>query len=54
MTSDTPAAGPPQLKVLAGVKVVEFGGIGPGPFAGMVLADHGADVHSLVRPTSST
>ncbi|MBX9981023.1 MAG: CoA transferase, partial [Mycobacterium gordonae] len=26
---------------LAGVKVIELGGIGPGPHAGMVLADLG-------------
>ena len=37
-------------KVLTGVKVVEFGGMGPGPFAGMVLADQGAEVHTLKRP----
>ena len=29
---------------LAGVRVVEFAGIGPGPFAAMLLADMGADV----------
>ncbi|HUO37079.1 MAG TPA: CoA transferase, partial [Mycobacterium sp.] len=29
---------------LAGVRVIELGGIGPGPHAGMVLADLGADV----------
>lgn len=29
---------------LAGVKVIELGGIGPGPHTGMVLADLGADV----------
>jgi alpha-methylacyl-CoA racemase len=29
---------------MAGVKVIELGGIGPGPHAGMVLADLGADV----------
>lgn len=29
---------------LAGLRVVEFAGIGPGPFAGMMLADMGADV----------
>jgi alpha-methylacyl-CoA racemase len=34
---------------LAGVKVVEIGGIGPGPFAGMVLADLGADVILVER-----
>ncbi|MCV7300896.1 CoA transferase [Mycobacterium barrassiae] len=35
---------------LAGVKVIELGGIGPGPHAGMVLADLGADVVRLRRP----
>ncbi len=29
---------------LAGIKVLEFEAIGPGPFAGMLLADMGADV----------
>lgn len=29
---------------LAGVRVIELGGIGPGPHAGMLLADLGADV----------
>lgn len=36
--------------VLEGVTIVEFGGIGPGPFAAMVLADMGAAVHRLDRP----
>ena len=35
---------------LAEVKVVELGGIGPGPHAGMVLADLGADVVRVRRP----
>ncbi len=35
---------------LAGVRVVEFAGIGPGPLAGMLLADMGADVVVLDRP----
>jgi len=34
---------------LAGVKVVEFAGIGPGPFCGMLLADMGAEVTLLER-----
>jgi len=34
---------------LAGVKVVEFAGIGPGPFAAMLLADLGAEVLRLDR-----
>lgn len=35
---------------LAGVRVVELVGIGPGPFAGMMLADLGADVIRVDRP----
>lgn len=35
---------------LAGIRVVELGGIGPGPHAGMVLADLGADVVRVRRP----
>ena len=41
----TPAHGP-----LAGVRVVELAGIGPGPFAAMLLADLGADVVRVDRP----
>src|SRR3979490_1394837 len=35
---------------LVGLQVVELGGMGPGPFAGMMLADHGAEVTVLKRP----
>ncbi|SDB20033.1 CaiB/BaiF CoA transferase family protein [Belnapia rosea] len=35
---------------LKGLRVLEFAGIGPGPFCGMVLADLGADVIRLERP----
>jgi len=38
---------------LAGVKVLEFEAIGPGPFAGMLLADMGADVLLVDRAASS-
>ncbi|MGQ0545027.1 MAG: CaiB/BaiF CoA transferase family protein, partial [Betaproteobacteria bacterium] len=38
---------------LAGVKVLEFEAIGPAPFAGMLLADMGADVLVLERPAST-
>ena len=34
---------------LTGVKVVEFAGIGPGPFACMMLADMGAQVIRIDR-----
>jgi alpha-methylacyl-CoA racemase len=37
---------------LEGVRVVEFAGLGPGPFCGMLLADLGADVVRIDRPTS--
>jgi alpha-methylacyl-CoA racemase len=35
---------------LAGVKVLEFEAIGPGPFCGMMLADMGAEVLLVDRP----
>ena len=38
---------------LAGVKVLELEAIGPAPFAGMLLADMGADVLVVDRPASS-
>jgi len=34
---------------LQGIKVVEFAGIGPGPFAAMLLSDMGADVIRIDR-----
>ncbi len=36
---------------LQGLRVVELGGIGPGPFAAMVLADMGAEVIRIERPS---
>ncbi|MFJ5780069.1 CaiB/BaiF CoA transferase family protein [Streptomyces sp. NPDC093094] len=44
-TARTPGQGP-----LGGVRVVELAGIGPGPFAAMLLADLGADVVRVDRP----
>ena len=35
---------------LAGLRIVELAGIGPAPFAGMMLADHGAEVVHVHRP----
>src|SRR3954453_8398975 len=35
---------------LQGLRVVELAGIGPGPFAAMLLADLGADVLRVDRP----
>ncbi|WP_209348355.1 CaiB/BaiF CoA-transferase family protein [Pontixanthobacter sp. CEM42] len=34
---------------LEGIRIVEFAGIGPGPFCGMMLADHGAEVIRIDR-----
>jgi alpha-methylacyl-CoA racemase len=39
-----------MMRPLAGLNVVEFEGIGPGPLAGRMLADLGADVLAVVRP----
>jgi alpha-methylacyl-CoA racemase len=44
-TGPAPANGP-----LAGIRVVELAGIGPGPFAAMLLGDLGADVVRVDRP----
>ena len=44
-SSKQPASGP-----LAGVRIVEFAGLGPGPFACMLLSDMGADVLRIDRP----
>ena len=38
---------------LTGLKVVELAGIGPGPHAAMILADLGADVVRVERPSGS-
>jgi len=34
---------------LSGLRIIEFAGIGPGPFCGMMLADHGAEVIRIDR-----
>jgi alpha-methylacyl-CoA racemase len=39
-----------MIRPLAGLKVIEFEGIGPGPLAGRMLADLGAEVVAVVRP----
>ena len=43
--TDSPAPTGP----LAGLRIVEFAGIGPGPFCGMLLADMGAEVIVIER-----
>jgi alpha-methylacyl-CoA racemase len=42
-----------MMRPLAGLKVVEFEGIGPGPLAGRMLADLGADVVAIARPNKA-
>jgi len=39
---------------LAGVKIIEIAGIGPGPFCGMMLADMGAEVIRVDRASAPT
>lgn len=38
------------MGILSSIKIVEFEGLGPGPFCGMLLADLGADVIVIERP----
>ena len=38
---------------LAGIKIIEVGGIGPTPFCGMMLADMGAEVLRIERPSDA-
>lgn len=44
---------PPGKGPLAGLRAVEFAGLGPGPFCGMLLADLGADVVRIDPPGGS-
>jgi alpha-methylacyl-CoA racemase len=48
-TQPQQAAKPRASGPLAGVRIVEFAGLGPGPFASMMLSDMGADVLTLTR-----
>jgi alpha-methylacyl-CoA racemase len=43
------ASHPSSNGPLAGLKIIEFAGIGPGPFTGMMLADMGAEVIVIDR-----
>jgi alpha-methylacyl-CoA racemase len=38
---------------LNGIKVIELAGIGPGPYAGQLLSDYGADVIVVDRPSNA-
>ena len=46
MTSDKQRRGP-----LAGIRIIEMAGIGPGPMCGMLLSDLGAEILRIDRPT---
>lgn len=48
-----PELSTPRVGPLAGCRVLELGGIGPGPFCGMILGDLGADVIRVDRPAQA-
>ena len=48
------AMGNDRTGPLSGVRIVEFAGIGPVPFAAMLLADMGADIVRIVRPGAAS
>ncbi|MEM9898243.1 MAG: CaiB/BaiF CoA-transferase family protein [Pseudomonadota bacterium] len=41
------------MGILTGLKIVEFEGLGPGPFCGMLFADLGADVTLIARSAAA-
>src|SRR3546814_5807514 len=49
---DSRSGGSKMSGPLAGFRVIEFAGIGPGPFCAMMLADHGAEVIRIDRAGS--
>lgn len=42
------------MRPLEGMRIIEFEGIGPGPLAGRLLADQGAEVIAIARPNKAT
>jgi alpha-methylacyl-CoA racemase len=42
-----------MTKPLTGIRIIELAGIGPGPYAGMLLADMGAEVIQVNRPAGA-
>ena len=44
-------ANTPGSRPLNGIKVIEMAGLAPSPYCGMILADFGADVVVVDRPT---
>ena len=52
MVSDPgPGAAGDRQGPLAGIRVLELGGIGPGPFCAMMLANSGATILRIDRPS---
>jgi len=49
-----PAGGAPVSGPLEGVRIIELAGLGPAPFAGMMLADAGADILRVDRSDKAT
>src|ERR1035441_4708305 len=50
MSAPEPAGERTRRGPLAGVRVLELAGVGPGPFCAMMLADSGATVLRIDRP----
>lgn len=53
MSGGKPGAESLKRPPLHGIRVIELAGIGPAPFCGMMLADHGAEVIRIDRPGGS-
>src|ERR1700755_1338189 len=53
MSRSTTGGGFSMAGPLHGLRIVELSGIGPGPHAAMILADLGADVVRVERPSGS-
>jgi alpha-methylacyl-CoA racemase len=58
VSENSPDAIPRKVEIgsgrgpLSGIRIVEFAGIGPAPFACMMMADMGANIVRIERPTS--
>ena len=48
-----PGTAPTRSGPLAGLRVIELTGQGPGPYCGMILADYGCDVVTVDRPADA-
>ena len=54
MTSSQRSNGNTRRGPLSDLRVIEFAGLGPGTFAGMILADLGAEVIRLEKPGNTS